>query len=234
VALLAVRSPPPAAAAGGPTAADDLYEGLAYAWRDRAIRALLGLVALVSLLGVAYVVLLPVLAREVLHGDARTLGLLSTAAAFGALAGAIYLALRSRASGLGGVVGGAAGVLGLGLASLSVVNGVGAAIGVMSVVGGAVMVCTAGATTLLHALAADAMRGRVMSLYATAFVGMVPLGSLLAGCLAAAIGPADTLLVSGAGCVLAAVAFLAAPVPGPDADLLSAASGTGTRASPSP
>jgi MFS family permease len=240
VALLAMQPPRPAARAAGPSVADDLHDGLAYVWRERAIRALLGLVAVVSLLGVAYVVLLPVLAREVLKGDARTLGLLSAAAAFGALAGAVYLALRPRATGLGEVVGGAAGMLGLGLAALSLVTGIGAAVIVMGLVGGAVMVCTAGATTLLHGLAADEMRGRVMSLYATAFVGMVPLGSLLAGCLAAAIGPADTLLMSGAGCVLAAVAFLATPVAGADEGSFSAdrlgvcASGTGTRVSPSP
>jgi MFS family permease len=240
VALLGVKPARPAIQDRRASVTTDLRAGLAYAWRERSIRALIGLVAVVSLLGVAYVVLLPVLAREALAGDAHTLGLLSAGGGAGALAGAVYLALRPRIAGLMGVVGSAAAIVGLGLAVLGLVTDVGQGMLVMGVVGCGVMVCTAGATTLLHTLAAEEKRGRVMSLYATAFVGMVPLGSLFAGWLASSVGTTRTLLVCGAACVLGAAAFLVVLLlPRPSGELLSAAplgpcaSEPGTRASPS-
>jgi MFS family permease len=241
VALLGVRTTRPAAVAPRASVTSELRAGLAYAFGERAIRLVLGLVALVSLLGVAYVVLLPVLAREVLAGDARTLGLLSAAAGAGALGGALFLAGRPRGAGLGAVVGGAAALLGVGLMALALVRGVGAAVVVMLGLGGGVMVCTAGATSLLHTLAAEEKRGRVMSLYATAFVGMVPVGSLLAGWLAAAVGAGRALFLCGAACLLGAATFLAAqpaadagPDPVTAGRLPACASEPGTRASPSP
>jgi len=210
VALLRVRTARPAGRLARASMLHELRAGLAYAWEMGAVRSLLGLVALVSLLGIAHVVLLPVVARDVLAGDARTLGLLSAAAAAGALGGALYLAWRPRVAGLAGVVGAAAAICGLGLAGLGVVRTVAPALVVMATVGFGVMACTAGATTLLHTIVDDDKRGRVMSLYATAFVGMIPLGALLAGRLASAVGASWTLVLCGGLCALGGVAFLAA------------------------
>src|ERR1700682_3356970 len=82
-------------------ALDDLIEGVRYSWSFPPIRAVLLLVALVSLLGMPYAVLMPIFAAEVLDGSAHPLGLLMTAPGIGALVGTVYLASRKTILGAG-------------------------------------------------------------------------------------------------------------------------------------
>jgi MFS family permease len=192
---------PPAAIAG------ELREGLRYAWSTPAIRSVLVLLALVSLLGISYVVLLPIVAREALGGDARTLGFLSGATAAGAMAGALYLAGR-RPEGLSRAVGQAAALFGVGLGALGLVGSVPLALATLSVLGFGLMVCSSGINTLLQARVPEDKRGRVLGLYAAAFVGMAPTGALVAGQLGATVGVPGTLLFAGVGCAVGGLVFL--------------------------
>jgi predicted MFS family arabinose efflux permease len=196
VALLRMRFP---ARATGPRTSlrHQLRAGLRYAWGALPIRAVLLLLALVSLLGVSYVVLLPVLARDLLRGDARTLGILTAATGAGAITGGLYLAWRRGTGGLLTVVGEAAAVLGAALMLLGWLTSLPGILLALMVVGAGVVLCTAGSNTLLQTLVAEEARGRVMGLYSTAFSGMIPPGALLAGQLTATAGATRTLLLCG-------------------------------------
>jgi MFS family permease len=197
--------PPPAAGAGS-----HLRAGLAYAWRTPMIRALLALVAATSIFGMAYLALLPVFTAEVLGGGARLFGVLQACTGAGALAGALALLARSGLKGLGRRValGASAFGLGLGVFSLSRVALLSGA--ALAVVGIGYITQMAGAMTLLQGLAPEEMRGRVMGLFSTLFVGMSPFGALAGGFLAGRFGAPRTLLGGSLAVLAASVAFHAA------------------------
>jgi MFS family permease len=187
---------------------DEMKEGLLYAVRFQPIRALLMLLAMVSLMGMPYTTLLPIIAREVLGGGAGTLGTLTAASGLGALGGAVYLASRKSVVGLGRVSAAAAAAFGLGLVGVSRVDVLWLALPMMMVTGAGMMLQMAASNTILQTIVDEDKRGRVMSLFAMAVFGTVPIGSLLAGALAHRVGAGSTLLVGGVVCVLAAAAFL--------------------------
>lgn len=186
---------------------DNLKEGFRYAFGFPPIRAMLLLLALVSLTGASYAQLLPVFAQQVLHGDARTQGFLVSSVAVGAIAGALYLAGRRSVPGLERVIAWAPAVFGLGLIGLGLSRSLWLTLAVMPVVGLGLMMHMAATNTLLQTLVDDDKRGRVMSLYSMAFMGMAPLGSLIAGGLAHFVGAPMTVVLGGACCVVGAVDF---------------------------
>ena len=188
----------------------EMLEGFRYASGFAPIRAVLLLLAVVSLMGTPYTVLLPVIAREVLGGGAGTLGALTSAAGLGALGGALYLASRKSVLGLGRVLAASAMVFGLGLVGFSRVGVLWLALPLLVVAGAGMMLQMAASNTIVQTLVDEDKRGRVMSLFAVAFFGTVPFGSLLAGALADRLGARNTILVGGVACVLAGVAFLRA------------------------
>jgi len=197
--------PRPAAAAGS-----HLREGLAYAWRTPMVRALLALVAASSIFGMAYLALLPVFAAEVLGGGARLFGVLQACTGAGALAGALALLARSGVKGLGRQVALGASALGLGLAIFSLSRVALLSGAALAVVGVGYITQMAGAMTLLQALAPEEMRGRVMGLFSTLFVGMSPFGALAGGFLAERFGAPRTLLAGSLAVLAASLAFHAA------------------------
>ena len=154
-----------------------------------------------------YAVLMPVFAKKILHGDASTLGFLVGASGLGALIGALYLASRRSVRGLGKVIASAAALFGLGLVGLSFSRVLGISLVLMFLTGCGMMVGMAACNTVLQTLADDDKRGRVMSLYTMAFMGMAPLGSLLAGTLAGWMGAPRTLLCGGLSCLAGAAGF---------------------------
>jgi len=184
-------------------------EGFRYAAGFPPIRDVLAFLALISLVGIPYVVLMPVFARDVLQGDASTLGALTSTAGLGALLGTGYLASRSTVQGLGRVIVGATVVFGAGLIGFSLSRDVRISGAMMLVVGFGVVVATAAINTVLQTLVDEDMRGRIMSLYTMAFVGMSPLGSLLGGALALRIGAPATLALGGSASILVALLFAA-------------------------
>lgn len=196
------RSPPP-----GSPVFRGLVEGLAYAFGFAPIRALLLMVATTSLFGTSLMTLYPVFAKDVLAGDARLFGYLAGASGIGSLAAALHLASLSTVVGLGTKI--ACAAAGVGAASLAFAASRSAPLSLAILVGFgfAWMLLLAGCNTLLQTVVDDDKRGRVMSLYTMAFMGTVPLGSLLAGTLASYLGAPRAAAVGGAACIAAAGIF---------------------------
>lgn len=206
-ALLAMRVAPAAPAGERPAVVGALREGVSYAFGFVPIRSALILLAMINLAGVPYLMLLPVFATDVLDGGAHTFGFLMAATGLGALAGAAYLASRSTVRGLGRVATFCAGALGIGLVLLSQTTVVWLVMVFLLITGFGMMVQTTSINTMLQTLVDDQMRGRVMSLYSVAILGMAPIGKLLYGMLANVIGAQVTVLLGGIGCISAAVWF---------------------------
>jgi MFS family permease len=185
----------------------DLMEGLRYVYGFEPIRAIILLLALVSLVGMPYMVLMPVFAKSVLHGGPSALGFLMAASGVGALAGALYLASRQGVLGLGKMIPIAAGVFGVGLLGFSMSRNFFLSLALVTLVGFGQMVQLATSNTLLQTMVDDRQRGRVMGFYTGAFVGMAPVGSLLSGSLAGVIGAPWTLFIGGIACLVGAVIF---------------------------
>jgi len=206
-ALAAMRLPPRPPGEKRDPALAAIREGFSYAWKAPAIRNVLLMVALGSLMGVPYAVLLPILADRVFAAGPQGLGLLASSAGFGAVLGALALAMRREARGLGAWVCAAACAFGLGLLCLASAQGLGLAMGSLVVVGCGMVMQMAGANTLLQVLAADRMRGRVMSLFSMMYMGMVPLGSLWAGWMCDLTGARVTVGLGGVACIAGGLAF---------------------------
>ncbi len=205
--LLMMRVPPRAGAGRRAAVLENLREGFRYAFGSAPIRSLLLLVALVSLAGASYAQLLPIFAQQILGGDARTQGVLVSAAGVGALAGALYLAGRQSARGLERLIAWAPAVFGAGLIGLGLSRWLGPTLLVMPVIGLGLMVQMASTNTALQTIVDDDKRGRVMSFYSMAFMGTVPLGSLLSGTLAHFIGAPGTVILGGICCIAGSLVF---------------------------
>ena len=184
-----------------------LTEGFHYAFGFAPIWSLLLLLALVSLMGMPYAVLMPIFAKEILHGGPHTLGFLMGASGVGAIAGAVYLASRKSVLGLGKIISIAASLFGLGLIAFSLSRLLGFSLMMMMVTGFGMIVAMAASNTVLQTIVEDDKRGRIMSFYTMTFMGMAPFGSLLAGFLASRMGAPDTLLLGGIACLLGAAVF---------------------------
>jgi len=185
----------------------ELREGWEYVAHFTPVRSILLLLALVSLVGMPYTVLMPIFAVDVLHGGPHTLGFLMGASGVGALYGAARLASRKTVLGLGRLVPLMAIVFGGSLVAFSLSRWIYLSLPLMFLTGLGMMQQMACSNTILQTIVPDSRRGRVMSYYTMAFFGMAPFGSLFAGSLASRIGAPRTLLVGGLCCVVAAAWF---------------------------
>ena len=206
-ALLMMKIEPMAIVQKKEKVLEGMKEGIKYAYNFKPIRALLLLIGLVSLTGMPYAVLMPVFARDILHGNSQTLGFLFGAVGSGALIGAIYLASRKTVLGLGRWIAIAASIFSLGLLFFSFSRNIYLSVGLMLFTGFGMMIQMASTNTLLQTLVDDDKRGRVMSLYVMAFMGKAPFGSFMAGTLASIIGAPYTVLSSGVICLIGALLF---------------------------
>ena len=206
-ALLAMKIKPQKIESQQPNPLHGLKEGIRYAFTFTPIRSILLLVALVSVMGIPYSTLMPVFARDILHGGSHTQGFLMSAVGLGALSGALFLASRKNVRGLGKIIAFSAGLFGAGIVIFSFSNLLWLSLFAMVLTGFGMMVQMASSNTVLQTLADDDKRGRVISLYATAFMGMMPFGALLAGSAAKIIGAPHTLLIGGLCCILGALLF---------------------------
>jgi MFS family permease len=186
---------------------EQLHEGWQYVSTFVPVRNILLLFALVSLMGMPYMVLMPVFAAQVLHGGPHTLGFLMGAAGVGALISALSLVLRKSVRGLLKMLPIAASMFGAGLVCFGMSRVLWLSLGLMVVVGFGMMQGLTASNTIIQTLVDEQMRGRVMSYYTAAFVGMAPFGSLLAGTLAHWIGAPRTVMVTGTCCILGAAWF---------------------------
>jgi MFS family permease len=208
VALLAMRiKQPDRSEKKNPNVLRGLQEGFCYAFGFAPIRSILLLLALVSLMGMPYMVLMPIFAGKILHGGPRAFGFLLGASGSGALIGALYLASRRSVLGLGKIIVIASGFFGIGLIVFSLSRVFWLSLLSMLLTGFGMMVQMASSNTILQTIVEEDKRGRVMSFYTMAFMGMVPFGSLLAGSLANMIGAPNTVMVGGIACILGSVLF---------------------------
>ena len=205
--LLAMRRLPARQRAARGSMLGSLRQGWNYVSGFAPTRALLLLMALVSLLAIPYTVLMPIMAGSVLHGGAHTYGFLMGAAGCGALTAAIRLAARKSVRGLTRLVPISAALFGAGLIGFGLSRWLWLSFALIFCAGMGMMQQMASTNTILQTVTGEDMRGRVMSYYTMAFVGMAPFGSLLAGWLASRIGAPRTLLVGGTGCMLGALWF---------------------------
>lgn len=180
-----------------------LSEGFAYAWASVPIRLLLAVLAIVGLLATPYMTLMPMLVREVYGGGAQVMGLLAGAAGVGAICGTLFLASRPNVRGLVTVIACATIATGVALAAVSWGGGIHVAIPLLAIVGFGILVTSVSVNMILQTIVDDDKRGRVMSLYTAAFIGMSPFGAIAAGALADRIGIAVTLTTGGVCCALA-------------------------------
>jgi MFS family permease len=205
--LLLMDVPRRPVAAGRRSAVHETLEGFRFVATTAPVRALLLLVGLVSLAGTPYSVLMPIFADQILHGGAQGLGILMGAAGFGALCGALSLAVRGGVRGLGRWVAVSAATFGIALILFSRSRAFGHSVLLLVPVGGAMMVQMASSNTLIQAMVPDKLRGRVMAVYSMMFLGMAPFGALLAGWVAEHLGAPRTVAIGGAVCVGAAGIF---------------------------
>ena len=188
---------------------DELTKGFSYVFRFVPLRNIILLLALVSLMGSSYAVLMPVFTKEVLHGSSATFGFLMASSGFGALVGAFYLASRKKLVGLESFIPLSAFLFGIGLVSVALTRVMTLSAMSMLIVGFGMTTGMASSNTIIQTITDDDKRGRVMSFYTMAFIGTVPFGSLLAGTLAHRLGAPHTLMIGGSACILGAAIYLA-------------------------
>jgi len=185
----------------------ELKEGIRYASNFAPIRDILLIFALVNLVGMPYTVLMPVFAKDVLHGGPSVLGFLMGSVGLGALGGAVYLASKKSVLGLGKMIPIATILFGSALMVFSTSRVLFFSLGLMLLTGTGQMILMASSNTLLQTVVDDDKRGRVMSFYTMAFMGATPVGSLIAGFLAGRISAPWTVFSGGIVCIVGALFF---------------------------
>jgi MFS family permease len=190
-----------------PRMSQGLKDGLGYAAGTPTIRAMLLLLFVFGFFGMPHSVLLPVFAKEVLHGGASTLGYLTAASGLGAVLGALVLATRSSPIGLGRLIVGAGLLFACGLAAFASSRLLPLSLLTLVLTGFGMMTQMVSGNTIIQTVVDEDKRGRVMSLYTSAFMGSAPFGGLLAGWLAERIGAPVTLGIAVVPCLLATWRF---------------------------
>lgn len=207
VGLLFMRVEPFRAKPATASAWQTIHEGFRYVHETAPIRAIIGLLAIVSVAGIPYTVLMPVFADRILHGDAQTLGILMGATGVGALSGALILASRTALRGYTIFIAAASALFAFSLAGFSLSNSLWLSLVMLFLAGFAVMTQSGASNTLIQSIVPDHLRGRVMSVYSMMYIGIGPIGSAIAGFAAESFGPRATLLGGAAVCLSASVAF---------------------------
>jgi MFS family permease len=205
--LLAMRLKPAATKRTTDSMLAQLKEGWTYVTGFVPIRTILLLFALVALMGWPFTVLMPIFAAQRLRGGPHTLGFLMAAVGVGALASALSLAARRTVLGLGRMIPLSTAALGVGLIFFGMSRILWVSLLLLLVCGFGLMQQMAASNTIIQTIVEEGKRGRVMSFYTVAFMGMAPFGSLLAGALARAIGAPLTVALSGVVCIAGAIWF---------------------------
>ena len=186
---------------------ESFAEGFRYTFHSVPIRTLLLLLAVLSLVGFPFIVLLPAYAKEILHGGADTLGFLMSALGAGALLGALYMAGRKSVLGLGRIISMDAVMMGLAIIAASFSSHMALSLVLFFFGGLSMILSVASINTMIQTIVDEDKRGRVMSFYSVALMGTVPIGNLLAGSVASGIGVPYTMLIGGSITVISGVLF---------------------------
>ena len=186
---------------------DDMRTGVTYVWRAPAVRGFMVIVAAFSIFGLAYAVLMPVFARDILHVGARGFGFLMTATGAGALAGALGLATFSRMKRRGSFVFATGLLFSAAATGLALSRSYALTMAVLPVVGFCMVSQVATINTIIQHSVPDDIRGRVMSVFTFMFMGMMPFGSFIAGSIAQRFGAPAAVLTGAVACVIALAAL---------------------------
>lgn len=206
-ALLAMKIPARGAVKPHGHVLHELWEGAEYVWTHPSIRAVLLLISALSLFAMAYAVLMPVFAKDILHGDARTQGFLIGASGVGALIGSIVLAARRNIAGIERVTVIATIVFGIGLIAFSQSKWLFVSLPILVVTGFAGTSNMAACNTIVQTVVDDDKRGRLMSFWALSWMGTAPFGSLLAGAMSELMGAPMAVTLAGLCAVVGALLF---------------------------
>lgn len=202
-ALLAMKLNPPIIKQDNKNILQELKEGFRYTFKCLPIKALLLLLSTVNLFGVSYMVLMPVIAKDILGGGSHTMGFLMGAIGAGALTGAFYLAARKTVVGLSNKIPYALCLFSLSVIGIAFSTNFYLSLFLMYFAGLGMITQMASSNTVIQTIVDDDMRGRVMSFYAMSFMGVAPFGSLLTGSLSGMIGAKYTILIGGLCCFAA-------------------------------
>jgi predicted MFS family arabinose efflux permease len=190
----------------------DVREGLSYVRHHKTIRLLIGILGVTSLFGMSYVTLIPAWAVEVLNGDAATNGWLQSVRGIGALVASLMIASLGTSAKRGRLLTIGSFLFPSLVIVFSFIRSVPLALLVLLGVGWAFMIFINLANSLVQHIVPDNLRGRVMSIYALIFLGLMPIGAMLGGLLAEAYGTPFAALVSASvALVFAAILYLGAP-----------------------
>ena len=203
IGLLLMRVSSPRRAIGA-SPFEHMMEGFRFVNQTAPIRALLLLLGIVSLVGMPYVVLMPIFADQILHGGAKGLGILMGSTGVGALLGALTLAFREGVKGLGRWVAWCCAGFGVSLMVFSFSHTFWLSVVLLLPVGYAMMLQMACSNTLIQVMVPDALRGRVMAVYSMMFMGMAPIGALLGGAIAERLGAPWTVAIGGLASLIGA------------------------------
>jgi len=207
ISLLAMKITPKLRGKNFPPVWQGLKEGFIYTFGFPPIRSLILLLAWTNLIGISYTVLMPVFANVILHGGAHTFGFLLAASGCGAMSGSIFLASRRSVLGLLKIIAINSILFGIGLVLFSLSQIFWLSILLLAITGFGMVLLLAGANTALQTMVDEDKRGRVMSFFIIANVGMLPFGNLLAGSLAHLIGAPKTILIGGILCILGSIMY---------------------------
>ncbi|PIS29189.1 MAG: MFS transporter [Candidatus Marinimicrobia bacterium CG08_land_8_20_14_0_20_45_22] len=207
VFLLLMKIPPQKENSQNTDVLQELKEGFNYTFGFTPIRYIIFLLALVSLMGMPYTVLMPVFAKNILHGGPHTFGFLMGASGIGALVGALYMASKKGVLGLGKNIPLFSAVFGVGLIAFALSRSFLFSLILLLITAFGMLIQMTASNTILQTITDDDKRGRVMSFYTMAFMGTVPFGSLLAGALASSVGAPNTLIIGGVTIIIGAVVF---------------------------
>ncbi|HOI07889.1 MAG TPA: MFS transporter [Deltaproteobacteria bacterium] len=200
--LMAMKIAPRPAGYTGRRIIQEMRDGFSYAFSFAPIRSILLLIAIISIVGFPYVVLFPVFAKEILLGGPHTYGFLMTATGLGSFAAAMYLASRRSVGGLEKLMVWTPVIFGTSLVAFAFSRSLALSLCTLVFSGFGMMFLVGASNTIIQTVVDDDKRGRVMSLYTMAFMGISPFGALLAGALAGSIGATATVAVGGVFCIL--------------------------------
>jgi MFS family permease len=208
IALLMMRIDSVERAHSGESPVRSFIQGFRFAMSDVPIRSALLLLSVLSFFGLQYSVFLPIYARDILHSGARGFGLLMSAAGVGAVLGALQFAARTQYKGLARWIGATCTACALGLLVFSFATSFWLCTVVLFVVGFAATSQMAATNTIIQQRVPDEMRSRLMAVYATMFMGVMPIGALIAGVIAKHIGAPRTILIFGSAVLAGSLVFI--------------------------
>ncbi len=184
-----------------------IREGFRYVIRTGPIRALLGIVGMLSFAGLPYLVLMPIFADRIFHKGPAGLGILIGIAALGALTGALLLASRTVLTGLTRWVAFAMVIFAVTLGAFAFSENLWFSCAMLFLMGFTGMIQMGAANTLIQSMVPDSLRGRVMSVYSMMYMGVGPFGAMFAGFAAQDFGAPRTLAAGAGACLIAAAVF---------------------------